>query len=129
MNNYINWDMLDNYLNTLKHQGEAKAQLIENDPARPAEMDALFRVVQVLWRELRPVAPRADFRTSLGEQLVNEARRRQAREALAASRARPALPRLWLVPVAALGTASLVGAYAYWRFTRQGSPANRVAAA
>ena len=127
MNNQVNWDVLDAYLDILNHQGEAKARLIENDFSESESMHNLLRVLQLLWRELRPVTPREEFRNTLGERLVKEARRRQTIEALAPSRVSRARRPIWLVaPLAALGTASLVGAYAYWRFTRQNAQANNI---
>ena len=130
MNNQVDWDALEAYLDILNHQGEGKARLIENDFSESMNMRELFQVLQMLWRELRPAAPGEEFRKTLGERLVKEAQRRQTLEALAAPHvSRPRRP-IWLVaPLAALGTASLVGAYAYWRFTRHNDRANNILAA
>lgn len=120
MTTYTYPDILDIHLQTLLQQGEAKTGLIENAPGTPAILTALFSLVHDLWRLLRPVAPSPVFRASLGQQLETEARRQQTQRALGLPPRQPARSR-WLAPATAIGTVSLVGvgAYAYWRRSRQ----------
>lgn len=83
------------------------------------ELAALFTIARWLWEHLRPAPPDERFRAELHSQLVAEAERRRVQRALQGSRdKRSSNTRLVM---AALGTASLVGAYAYWRVRRQAS--------
>lgn len=127
-------DLLDIHYQTLAQQGETKASLIETAPGVPADLLALFGLVRDLWRLLRPVSPTPAFRSSLGQQLVTEARRQQTQRALGMSPRQPSRPR-WIAPATAIGTASLVGvgvgvgAYAFWRRSRQAAASDQPLAA
>lgn len=113
-------DILTTYLNALQNEQKAQAYLIETDPELSDEMTGLLQVVNLLWDMLKPVQTPEHFRAELGEQLVTEAERKRVQQALGIDKKQRTLsPAIWLVPVAALGTASLVGVYAYWRMTRQ----------
>ena len=92
------------------------------------DLAGLFAVAQLLWQTLTPVRPAEGFRSELGRGLVAEAERRRVHQVLGISGYRPTRP-VWLMSVAALGTASLVGAYAYWRFSRSGDQGERRLAA
>lgn len=124
MTTYTYPQALDLHFQTLLQQGEAKAGLIETAPGTPPALTALFSLVRDLWRLLRPVAPSPAFRSSLGQQLVTEARRQQTQRALGVVPRQPSRLR-WVAPATAIGTASLVGvgvgvgAYAFWRRSRQ----------
>ncbi|RME85365.1 MAG: hypothetical protein D6775_02990 [Caldilineae bacterium] len=122
-------DVLNTHFDALIHQGEAKAKLIESDPSLPASMALLFTIVRLLWTTLRPVAPSPEFRRDLEQRLIQEAERRRVQEALGFAPERRAISPLWLVPVATLGAASLVGAYAYWRRSRRAVSEEQLAAA
>ncbi|MCS7038745.1 MAG: hypothetical protein RMN24_04680 [Anaerolineae bacterium] len=115
-------DILEAHFEALIRYGAAKARLLENTPGLPAEAAGLFALVRRLQESLQPVRPEPTFRRTLGQQLVQEARRRHTRRVLGipVEQAARALRPLWVLPVAALGTASLVGvgAYAYWRRLR-----------
>lgn len=132
MTSYTSTDVLDMHYHTLREQGEAKALLIETAPGTPVDLMALFALVRDLWRLLRPVAPSPSFREGLGQQLVAEARRQQTQRLLGVTPRSP-LRSPWVVPVAAIGTASLVGvgvgAYAFWRRSRQTPQADQPLAA
>lgn len=125
-------DILDIHYQTLSQQGDAKAGLIETASGIPADLVALFNLVRDLWRLLRPVTPAPAFRANLGQQLVVEARRRQTQRALGLPPRQPARAR-WIAPATAIGTASLlgvgVGAYAFWRRSRQAAAAEQSLAA
>lgn len=115
-------DIFDAHFEALNRHGAAKARLIETTPGLPAEAAGLFVLVRRLHEALQPVRPDPVFRRTLGQQLVQEAQRRHTQRVLGipVERAARVLRPLWVLPVAALGTASLVGvgAYAYWRRLR-----------
>lgn len=110
-------DRLDAHFKAL-NQSPARARLIETAPDVSEGLMSLFGIADLLWRILRPVAVSPAFRQELGMQLRAEARRRQTRRVLGYYPQRPGLSPVWLVPVAALGTVSLVGAI-FWRRARQ----------
>lgn len=115
-------DILEAHFEALIRYGAAKARLLETTPGLPPEAAGLFALARRLRESFQPVRPDPAFRRALGQQLVQEARRRQTQRVLGipVERAARALRPLWVLPVAALGTASLVGvgAYAYWRRLR-----------
>ncbi len=137
MKTYSYPDLLDMHFEALLQQGDAnlagfaKAKLIETTPGLPAEIVALFHLIRDLWAFFRPVQPTPVFRADLNARLVAEAKRQQAQRTLGIAHPHPPLRPVWVAPVAVLGTASLVGvgAYAYWRRTRQIEPAERPLAA
>lgn len=111
--------LLDTHFETLTRQGEADARQLQDLPGLSLELVALFALALNLWNLLRPVRPAQQFRNELGERLVTEAQRRRTQRAIGIHSTDPSARPLWLVPVAALGTVSLVGAYAFWRRSRQ----------
>lgn len=111
--------LLDTHFETLNRQGEDGAQRLQTAPGLSLELVALFALALNLWNLLRPVRPAEPFRSDLGERLVTEAQRRRNQQAIGIHSTAPASRPLWLVPIAALGTVSLVGAYAFWRRSRQ----------
>ena len=121
-------ETLDAHFEALTNQGEARARLVEQTPGLLPEAEALFAVARLLWALLQPVQPSTAFRIELGEQLTAAARRKQAGRVLGIGQIHPVIRNLWLVPVAALGTASLVGAYAFWRRSRQDEDEEALAA-
>ncbi len=122
-------EALNNYYEMLASQGEAKAALIETDPSHSEETTSLFSVARLLWETMVPVKPSEEFRQGLQAGLVAEAERRRVQRALGIELERKASRPSWIVPVAALGTASLVGVYAFWRFTRSPAPEEQALAA
>lgn len=112
-------EILDHHFDTLQFYGEPRARLIETNPALPEDSASLFTVVQWLWQTLQPVQPEPAFKDELLLQLQSEYERRQVQRHLGIQQASRAFrPIAWIVPVA-VGTASLVGAYAFWRRSRQ----------
>ena len=112
-------DILDWHFEALRKNDADQVRRIEMTPDLPAATIALFSLVHLLWTILRPVPPRPAFRTELREQVVAEAERRRTQAALGYGRPRPLLRPRWVVPAAAIGTVSLMGALAYWRLSRQ----------
>ena len=88
-----------------------------NTPAQDQtpELFPLFTIAGWLWEFLRPAPPNERFRADLHAHLVAEAERRRVQRALQGTRGKRPLQASLVVSVAALGAASLVGAYAYWR--------------
>ncbi len=131
---YSSHELLDIHYQTLAQQGESKARLIETAPGTPTDLMVLFNLARDLWRLLRPVTPAPAFRTGLGQQLMTEARRQQTQRALGVTPRAASRPR-WVMPVTAIGTASLVGvgvgvgAYAFWRRSRQTAESDQPLAA
>ncbi|MCO6449443.1 MAG: hypothetical protein J5I90_01525 [Caldilineales bacterium] len=120
-------DRLDAHFQALR-QGEAKARLIEGAPDNSVDLISLFAIVDMLWRILRPVAIAPAFRDELKLQLMTEAQRRETRKVLGLYPQRQGLNPIWLVPFAALGTASLVGALVWRRARHQVEPDTALAA-
>ena len=112
-------EILDHHFDTLHQYGEPRARLIETDSALPEDSASLFTVVQWLWQTLQPVQPSPAFKDELLLQLLTEYERQRVQQRLGIRQASRAFhPMTWIVPVA-VGTASLVGVYAFWRRTRQ----------
>ena len=106
---------LTHYTRALIIEGPAKAQLYAGG-VPPEEAD-LFKVVELLWRHLQPVAPRPEFSVRLRNQLIEAARRQQNARKLGIMQTQDRSNSL-LTSAAALGAAAtLAGAYAYWRWT------------
>lgn len=111
-------ELFDYHFDTLHSHGEPRAQLIETDSTLPEDSASLFTVVQWLWRTLQPVHPSQAFEDELLLRLVTEYERQRVQQHLGIQQAPRALrPMVWIVPVA-VGTASLVGVYAFWRRSR-----------
>lgn len=111
-------ELFDYHFDTLHSHGEPRAQLIETDSTLPEDSASLFTVVQWLWQTLRPVQPSQAFRDELLLQLQAECERQRVQQHLGIQQTPRALrPMAWIVPVA-VGTASLVGMYAFWRRSR-----------
>ncbi|NOZ48647.1 MAG: hypothetical protein GXP37_01205 [Chloroflexi bacterium] len=106
---------LDRYLEALQTANEAQTRFMEQSVS---DMSSLFRLVRLLWMALQPVRLNAVLRAELKQSLVAEARRRQVQDALGLPTQPASGRRGWWAPVAVLGTASLVGAYALWRRSR-----------
>lgn len=111
---YSSW--LDRYFEALQTNNEAQMRFIEQ---AVSDMSPLFHLVRLLWATLVPVTPSPDFQAELKQRLLAEASRRHAQETLGIETLPAPARRGWWVPVAALGTASVVGAYAFWRRSRR----------
>ena len=111
-------EILNAHYDALTSQNVAKARLIETDPTVEDDMPRLFALVRLLWETLQPLSPEERFRLELHRSLVDEAQRRRVQQALGIETRRKTTPVTWIVPVAAIGTASLVGAYVFWRRSR-----------
>ncbi len=122
-------DLLDRHFAALEQSNEAQAQAIESSETLPADTASLFGLVRLLWTLLIPVRPRPEFRVELRDQLHAEMQRRRTQAALGYGQSRGAARSRWVVPVAAIGTASVVGALAYWRFSRHAGTDRDVLAA
>ncbi len=122
-------DIFDWHFEALRQENEDQVQLIENAEELPPDTASLFGLVHLLWSLLPLLQPRPAFRAALGDQLTAETQRRRTQRALGYGEPR-LLPRpRWVVPMAALGTASLVGALAYWRLSRHSAVDNDALAA
>jgi hypothetical protein len=122
-------DIFDWHFEALRQENEDQVQLIENAEELPPDMASLFGLVHLLWNLLPLLQPRPAFRAALRDQLTAETQRRRTQRALGYGEPR-LMPRpRWVVPMAALGTASLVGAYAYWRLSRHSAVDNDALAA
>ncbi|NOZ71147.1 MAG: hypothetical protein GXP38_04420 [Chloroflexi bacterium] len=111
---YSPW--LDRYFEALQTNNEAQSRFVEQTAD---EMTPLFQLIRLLWATLQPVSPSSRFRSELKQHLLAEARRRHAQDTLGFEPAPAPTRRVWWVPVAALGTASVVGVYAFWRRSRR----------
>jgi hypothetical protein len=111
-------EILNHHFDTLHLYGEPRARLIETDSTLPEDSASLFTIVQWLWQALQPVQPSQTFRDELLLQLQTEYERQRVQQHLGIQPASRTLrPIAWIVPVA-VGTASLVGVYAFWRRSR-----------
>ena len=111
-------ELFDYHFDTLHSHGEPRAQLIETDSTLPEDSASLFTVVQWLWQTLQPVHPSQAFEDELLLQLRAEYERQRVQQQLGIQQTPRALrPIVWIVPMA-VGTASLVGMYAFWRRSR-----------
>ena len=111
-------ELYNYHFDTLDAYGESRAQLIATDPALPEDSVSLFAVVNWLWQTLRPITPAQAFRNELRLQLVAECERQRVQQELGIQQTTRALwPIAWIASVA-VGTASLVGMYAFWRRSR-----------
>ncbi len=111
-------ELFDYHFDTLYSHGEARAQLIETDSTLPEDSASLFTLVQWLWQALQPVQPSQAFEDELLLRLVTEYERQRVQQHLGIRQTPKALrPMVWIVPMA-VGTASLVGMYAFWRRSR-----------
>jgi hypothetical protein len=112
-------EILDQHFDTLHLYGEPRARLIETGSTLSEDSTTLFTVVQWLWQTLQPVQPAPAFKDELLLQLLTEYERQRVQQHLGIQQAPRAFrPIAWIVPVA-VGTASLVGVYAFWRRSRQ----------
>lgn len=122
-------ELFDYHFDTLHSHGESRALLIETDSTLSENSMSLFTVVRLLWETLRPVQPSQAFRDELLLQLQAECERQRVQQQLGILQMPRALrPMSWIVPVA-VGTASLVGMYAFWRRSRHILPEERALAA
>ncbi len=111
-------ELFNHHFDTLHSHGEPRALLIETDSTLSEDSVSLFNIVRLLWKTLQPVQPSQTFRDELLLQLQTECERQRVQQHLGIQQTPSALrPMAWIVPVA-VGTASLVGMYAFWRRSR-----------
>ena len=122
-------DILDWHFEALRQENESQVHLIENADDLPPDTASLFGLVHLLWSLLPPLQPRPAFRAELGGQLTADTQRRRTQRALGYGQPRLIARPRWVVPMAAIGTASLVGALAYWRLSRHSGADNDALAA
>ncbi len=109
-------DRLEQYTRILIFEGPSKARLYVS-PILPEEK-RLFETIDMLWKNMEAVEPQTEFRDTLHEQLLQEARREQARDHLGIQDERHHSRTPWIASAAALGAAAtLAGAFAYWRWS------------
>jgi len=122
-------EILDQHFDALHQHGEPRVRLIETTSMLSEDSASLFTVVQWLWQALQPVQPSQAFRDELLLQLQTEYERRRVQQHLGIQPvSRTLRPIAWIVPVA-VGTASLVGVYAFWRRSRHIIPEETALAA
>jgi len=106
---------LEQYTRSLIFEGPAKAQLVAG-PILPEER-SLFETIDQLWKSFKRVEPDPEFKETLYQQIMQEARRELSRQQLGLQVVKRGKRSPWITSAAVMGAAAtLAGAYAYWRW-------------